>query len=71
MYSWSLNNMSLNCVVLFIGRFFFSVTNTTVLHYHQLFESADVERYIWRDSQKLQAAVQLSTVTLFYAVTHP
>ena len=46
-------------------------TNTTVLHYHQLFESADVERYIWRDSQKLQAAVQLSTVTLFYAVTHP
>ena len=33
MYTWSLNNMNLNCVVLFIGRFFFQ---WQILHYYTI-----------------------------------
>ena len=56
MDNWILNNMSLNCVILFISRFLFRGKYYSATLYHQLFESAAVELCIWRDSKKLQAA---------------
>ena len=48
-YSWPLNNMGLTCMGPCICGFF-SIVNTTVLHYTWLVESADMEGpWFWRN----------------------